>query len=433
MTAAARRTPSARGERVASRRPMTSRSDRGSGSDSQNHVGGVVTLGERPVTCACADEHLLGHRRPEVLGQEERIAFGLLRQEAHERRRGRRQREHAGHHLADVVRGQAVERHPNGSLDGKQTVEHGRPLLAAVRPEHDERHAGERPACQVFEERARQFVGPLQVVHHEERRHGRGVGRERVNEGAEEPIARGRLRQRRRCVAPVLTWHTGQCGFIRRQQRAAVADDPLRDDGATRHAVVRDVLEQRAQRRERWLRRRADAGRHFLVSCDHPGSDLERDAGLADTALAPEQDQAALPLRQAACAGVDLVEHRLPADERRAVEIRARARQLRVPGWRGDLQALQRGRDVMRVPDTVAWVLRDQAPHQLIELVRYAVDDGGWRRGGGAEVLSHHLAVGAGERRPAGDQQVHHAAEGIEVRPRIEQLAVDLLGRHEQA
>ena len=63
------------------------------------------------------------------------------------------------------------------------------------------------------------------------------------------------------------------------------------------------------------------------------------------------------------------------------------------PGGSDDFQTLQYRRDIVRMTDAIARQLGQQSQHELIELVRHAVDHTRWRRRRRPQVLAHHVGI----------------------------------------
>src|SRR5262245_49523850 len=101
---------------------------------------------------------------------------------------------------------------------------------------------------------------------------------------------------------------------------------------------------------------------HALAGRDHEvarrlARELHREPRLADTALAADEDDAAVALVGALEPGVERPQRVATADERRAIEIRVRRRHRRRARPAGDLSDAPRHVD--RVADAIARPLRE--------------------------------------------------------------------------
>ena len=140
------------------------------------------------------------------------------------------------------------------------------------------------------------------------------------------------------------------------------------------------------------------------------------------TATAPARGQGVERARERA-------QRLLATDELRPVQVARRDRRAGLRRAADDVS--ERGRDVVRVAEPVLRPLPQQLHHEGIELERHAVRAGRRRNGHLVEMTPHDRErVRPAEDGRARDGPVEKAAERVEVGPRVDRLAADLLRRH---
>jgi hypothetical protein len=200
-------------------------------------------------------------------------------------------------------------------------------------------------------------------------------------------------------------------------------------------AAIRDGVKDLGERRQRRTVRLVDAQRsalareHRELATRLAPRHLRGQAGLADAALASEQDEPRRSLAGLREIGAEHLERLGPADHRRAVEIVARTR-TRSARWRIGEDGAELPSHVGRVPGPVVGGLLEQGEDQRLERRRYVLCAlRRWRRRQlEVRVGDGHRAVGR-EGRLTRDDLVEDAAQRIEIRARIDDVAAQLLGR----
>ena len=281
----------------------------------------------------------------------------------------------------------------------------------------------------------------MQIVEHQHRRradHVRGNG---LGQGPEQALPRRDDRERHDGRPPGLARHAGERRLVGGHHRAPVADDPVRFGAPGFGAVVGDLTHEgpeRLQRRALETRigcrilqhRQAPARDDAAAACRRAPRHLEREPRLADAALPRHEDHATFALPKAAHRRLELAQNGLAADERRPAQVDARPGHFAAPGRRLGAGPGRPRREVARIRQPIARILGEQPQHELFELLGHTADQlaqGPWP---GAAMLIDDLREVPDERCAAGQQFVDDAAQSVEVGARIEQLAVDLLGRH---
>jgi hypothetical protein len=324
---------------------------------------------------------------------------------------------------------------------GRERVERGAALLAAIAAEHQHRGHGAvlEPLLQVSEEAEREAVREVDVVEDQQQRPVAGERVQRVAQAPEHARSRGRRRQRLGLGQRGDPRHLGDLGAVERQHRRADAEHAIDLAGAGRDAVLDQRLEQLTQRLERPGARRAPAGDGGRARVGAELDGLERQPRLAGPALARDQHEAAdLPLqlglarrdRELLEPRDEPAEHVVTTDERGPIEERLRRGQLHRPAT--PLAADRREHRVDRLgrADALIALLDQQPGDQLVERRRQAHHQVAGRHGRVHEVPGGDLPGRPAERQAPRHDAVEDAAERVEIAARVEQLAAKLLRRH---
>ena len=219
--------------------------------------------------------------------------------------------------------------------------------------------------------------------------------------------------------------------LVQTQHGSAPAQHALGLRLACRPAVIGDGLQWLAQSLQRTRGAvLALAGQHPHAQPPGLADQLQKQTRLADAALArDEQDTAGarLQLRERVAQGL---QGRLAPGEPGSIEIGGALRR-RLAGLDLGAQCRQSRRDHVGMTGPLARRLRQESQHELVELARHIRRPSRGRLRGAAQVtVQDFLRRGARERRLPRQELEQDAAQGVEVGPRVQDVAAQLLGSH---
>ena len=236
---------------------------------------------------------------PEDLLDEERIPFGLLEDGVHDCVGWRSSRQGLDHSrdtaAVETLHGEAVNRSiANHSFERGRERTGDVELHVAVRPDAEHPHLG-HDLGHVLDEQQRRYVGPVDVVHHEQEREPGGGSSDEGADGVEEvpPLLFRRQVERRRDVG---------------EATAQLGDHPRHFGGIVAHVLADDLRRHDRQPLLEHLDERRVGQRPFdLIAAAEQGErasrlgfadELAHERRLADARFAADEDEPATTVRR---------------------------------------------------------------------------------------------------------------------------------------